>query len=108
MLDLRSIQNEKDRHDLQMMNCSLFVEVWKNHDTMMQRIEMFMVSGKERASMRDYDNMTDQEFIKAYETPYTDEERDENHETALRQYAEGKVQEFTDELIDDVFADEAV
>ena len=58
--------------------------------------------------MRDYSKMTDEEFIKAYETPYTKKEREDNHKTALKQYQEGKTKELTDDLIDAVFSDEEV
>ena len=58
--------------------------------------------------MRDYNNMTDDEFIKAYETPFTKEERIENHNTALRQFENGETYELTDKLIDEIFNDEEV
>ena len=35
--------------------------------------------------MRDYSNMTDEEFIKAYETPYTQAEIDEEDRIVKKQ-----------------------
>ena len=65
-------------------------------------------SGKGKSSMRDYSNMTDEEFIKAYETPYTPAERDEHHRIAVQQFMEGKVHEFTDDYIDELMLDDKI
>ena len=56
--------------------------------------------------MRDYSKMEDEEFIQEYEKKYTQKEHEENHLAALQQLKEGKVHEFTDEYIEELFSDE--
>ena len=53
--------------------------------------------------MRAYSKMTDEEFIKAYETPYTKEEEMEFHKSAMQQYKDHTLHDFTDEVIDEIF-----
>ncbi len=84
------------------------VEVQLYHGIIINRFNDFVIPGKEKSSMRNYDNMTDEEFISAYESPFSSQEKDEMHEEALKQYNEGRVREFNDELIDELFADETV
>lgn len=55
--------------------------------------------------MRNYDSMTDEEFIKAYETPYTKEEMDEMHKIAQQQIADGEVYD-VDEVLAEIFGDD--
>lgn len=54
--------------------------------------------------MRDYSNMTDGEFIKAYKKALTPEEKIERQHIAENQIKDGDIVEFTDELIDDLFS----
>lgn len=47
--------------------------------------------------------MTDEEFIRAYEKHFTAKEKEEQHRIAIKQYTDGETQEFSDELIDEIF-----
>ncbi|MBQ8982907.1 MAG: hypothetical protein IJ079_04890 [Lachnospiraceae bacterium] len=83
-------------------------KVENNKKNGIMRRKQRIVSGKGKSSMRDYSRMTDEEFIKSYEEPYTHEELEDNHRIALQQLKEGNVHEFTDEYIDELMSDESV
>ena len=53
--------------------------------------------------MNDHSKLKDEEFIKAYETPYTKEEREEHYKVVDGQIKNGEFEELTDGLIDEIF-----
>ena len=61
------------------------------------------VSRKGKLSMNDHSKLKDEEFIKAYETPYTKEEREEHYKVVDGQIKNGEFEELTDGLIDEIF-----
>lgn len=58
------------------------------------------VPRKGKAFMRDYNKMTDEEFIKAYETPFTLAEEQKLHSIAVEQIENAQVHEVTRERLD--------
>lgn len=82
--------------------------VENNKKNGIMRRKQRIVSRKGKSSMRDYSRMTDEEFIKSYEEPFTQEEIEDNHRNAIQQLKEGNVHEFTDEYIDELMSDESV
>ena len=80
------------------------VEIQKNHDIIFKNTRIEIISGKGKSSMRDYNNMNDEQFLNAYSKPYTEAERKERYERVKQEIEEGKTVDFTDELIDEIFS----
>lgn len=74
------------------------LETQKNRGTI--NVDRHIVPRKGKASMRDYSKMTDEEFIKAYETPLSLEEERELHSIAVEQINNAQVHEVTRDRLD--------